>query len=571
MYGQERRYAIADIEVHGSKAFSEGDYGKWLSFRAGENVSQSQIADRSRQILTRLREEGRYFASIDSLNYRFSRDSSEVALHLFISEGPDVRVSEITYMGLAVEFSSVLNRTRLEAGDAFVEADLEEDFSEIVSYLERRGYPYCRVEVDTLQMVILGEDIVGVVVVASVDVGPPVSVSEIQIRGNRQTRSRVILRELRIPAGAEYDQRVVDAIVPRLMRMGFFKWVNPPRLEWLPDSTGRLVIELEESSSNQFDGILGYNPGATGEKGFITGMINLSFRSLFGTGRRLDTRWERRAAETQEFVFRYIEPWVMGFPVNLDFGFEQLLQDTSYVQRSTGLGTEFLYSDKLSFFSRVSTRTISPDSLAGIRFGIPKSRALNLSLGVTFSTVDLPANPSGGLYYSTSFEWSRKRVAATESSGAPDETFDQKRLSVDFESYTPLFRWQILALGLHGREITSDEPVVPITEQYRFGGSRSLRGYREEQFRGSRIAWASFEYRYLLGRFSRFFGFVDVGYFFREEMLQDAKAQIKETRLGYGIGLRIDTRLGIFGIDYGLGEGDGLSDGKVHVGLSNVF
>ena len=65
---------------------------------------------------------------------------------------------------------------------------------------------------------------------------------------------------------------------------------------------------------------------------------------------------------------------------------------------------------------------------------------------------------------------------------------------------------------------------------------------------------------------SRALAFVDVGYYFR-----GGSNPAKDTKLGYGIGLRAYTRLGIIGLDYGLGEGDRLLDGKLHVGLVREF
>ncbi len=107
---------------------------------------------------------------------------------------------------------------------------------------------------------------------------------------------------------------------------------------------------------------------------------------------------------------------------------------------------------------------------------------------------------------------------------------------------------------------------MPFHELLVLGGARSLRGYREEQFRGTRVALGSVEYRYLLGRRSRAIAFVDAGYWYR-----DGSNVAKDTNLGYGIGLRGDTRLGTISIDYGLGEGDDLLDGKLHVGLIREF
>jgi outer membrane translocation and assembly module TamA len=64
---------------------------------------------------------------------------------------------------------------------------------------------------------------------------------------------------------------------------------------------------------------------------------------------------------------------------------------------------------------------------------------------------------------------------------------------------------------------------------------------------------------------SRFFLFVDGG------QIESKNQTIDLFRVGYGFGLRIETRLGIMGVDYGLGRGDSWMRGKVHVGLINYF
>ena len=40
---------------------------------------------------------------------------------------------------------------------------------------------------------------------------------------------------------------------------------------------------------------------------------------------------------------------------------------------------------------------------------------------------------------------------------------------------------------------------------------------------------------------------------------------------GYGLGIRIETGLGMFGVSYALGKGDSILEGKVHFGLINDF
>ncbi len=395
-----------------------------------------------------------------------------------------------------------------------------------------------------------------------------------EIRGNTQTRDFVILRELPLAAGELYDQRKVEKIAPRLTKLGYFKWINPPRLQWQKNETGKLIIELAEGSYNRFDGVIGYNPGTQESKGFVTGLIDVSFGNLFGTGRQVDAHWERRTEKTQQLRLHYLEPWVAGLPLNAGLGFEQVIQDTSYVERALALDLRLRVNESLGLFSRVATRSVTPDSLAALRFGIPPSNSVSLALGVAFDSRDNVVNPRSGVNYRASFEWSRKKVSVRDSLTAvssESESFNQKRISVDLETYLPVLRWQVFAVGVHGREIRTDEEVVSVTDQYRFGGTRTLRGYREEQFRGSKIAWANIEYRYLVNDLSRLFLFLDLGYFFREDLVQQVPVAVEAAKIGYGFGMRVDTRLGLLGVDYGLGEGDSFSRGKIHISLRNAF
>ena len=133
-----------------------------------------------------------------------------------------------------------------------------------------------------------------------------------------------------------------------------------------------------------------------------------------------------------------------------------------------------------------------------------------------------------------------------------------------------------MALSIRADILLSDEEVPPLFELFPLGGSESLRGYREDQFRGTVVGLGSLEYRLLLGRVSRIFPFIDVGYCHRPykgATLDDGYVVRIESdiAIGYGFGLRIDSRAGVLGMDYGLGRGDGIGEGKVHLRMENVF
>jgi len=106
---------------------------------------------------------------------------------------------------------------------------------------------------------------------------------------------------------------------------------------------------------------------------------------------------------------------------------------------------------------------------------------------------------------------------------------------------------------------------------FRFGGAKTLRGYRENQFLGSRVAWTNAEYRFLLGRRSFLFGFLDTGYYNRPAQPEQNLPGEDGVKYGYGFGLRTDTPLGNIGVSFALGQGDSFSQGKIHIGLINDF
>lgn len=573
------RVKMHRLRLHGNKKFGDSEIQKWLNLERNQFITELEIYQRCTRVLEKFQQEGHYFAKFDSISFQYAPDSSQVAVDLYLYEGARVVVDSISIVGFTGEFAELSRDFQTKTGKVFRVQDLQEDVEHLIEKYENAGYPYCRVQVDEL-LFEKGEPPAEIKLTLKIQVvsGELVRLDEIEILGNEQTKPYVIRRELGLKVGEIYRQQKIDDVPSRLLNLGYFQWVNPPKLRWKPQQgMGKLIIELKEGHHNRFDGVIGYNPATANNKGFLTGLIDVSFRNLFGTGREFAIKWQRKTEKTQEFRLQYLEPWVAGLPLNVSVGFEQLIQDTSYVQRILGFRGTLRLSHRLAFYSELWKKDVSPDSSGQILFGISPSNSVNLTLGLSFNTVDHWLNPKSGLKYQSSFEWGRKKVGRrltdTTEIDESDEThsFSQKMLTVDFEFYLPIFRWQVFALGLHGRQIKSNEEEIAIADQYRFGGSRDLRGYREEQFRGSRIAWTNVEYRYLLNRRSRFFVFFDLGYYFREEIVNNQLLKIEEAKIGYGLGLRLDTRLGYFGIDYGLGQGDGLSNGKIHIRLTNEF
>ena len=265
--------------------------------------------------------------------------------------------------------------------------------------------------------------------------------------------------------------------------------------------------------------------------------------------------WEKVHIGHDRIAFDYTEPWLLGAPIDAGVRAEQVNRDTLY---STTEGDLFVTA-------RFGTRFAVTWSAGGERYvpgagNEPSTNGHRTALELAYERTDNPLNPTRGL--ETRGRLSYASVKAKEG----DASYRTGTLALSAAVYLPVRHAQVLAVIARGAALASSDADVPLHQQLVLGGAGDLRGYREEQFHGTTTVLGSLEYRLILGRYSRIAAFIDVGH-----CSVDGSNPVSETKLGYGVGLRGETRLGIIAVDYGLGEGDGFLDGKLHVGLVREF
>jgi outer membrane protein insertion porin family len=377
------------------------------------------------------------------------------------------------------------------------------------------------------------------------------------------TRTPVIVRETRLRRGELYRQSKIDGAQQQLQRLGFFSKVSPLSIASVRGDTVDLTVDLEEGKTNSINGVIGYTPEQNNRKGYLTGLVDLSLANLFGTGRQIDVLWHRRDPYSSNLAFGYTEPWILGTPLRVDGHLEQIDQDSTYIQTMAWVGLSTDLTDHLSGGLRFAWERVVPDSGGGTF--LARSTTYTAGARAEYDTRNNPSNPRHGLYYRTSADYGRKRNRATASFTPQRPKVRTAKFTLDLEHFIPI--------ALHGREFRSGEKPVPVAEHFRLGGATTLRGYREDQFTGTRLAWANVEYRYLVTPMSRMFLFIDMGSYFREQIDPGTNTLnvVDRYKFGYGLGFRLQSKVGIIGLDFGLGEGDSFSQGKIHIRMENKF
>ncbi|MFH1009488.1 MAG: BamA/TamA family outer membrane protein [Candidatus Latescibacterota bacterium] len=485
---------------------------------------------------------------------------------VWAEDPPEIRIGSVQILGCTLDTAAVRETLDLVEETILSKARIQEGSERLVRYYEERGYPFAAV---ALSHVSLENDRaeVGLVITE----GPSVSIGSLEVRGNTNTRPEVILRELRIRPGQPYDQRQIDSGMRCLARLTFLERVRPPTLRFDPNREEvALIIEIAEAQANRANAVVGYVPGVGESKSFFTGLVDVSLGNLSGTGRKVQARWERRDPISSGILLKYEEPWVFGFPVHAGGTFGQK-QRSGYTEATATCFLDFPISEQITGGFSVGFEQATPDSAGS--WVMPRTASWVGGLTFAYDGTDHWENPTRGFRLSSTSDVGLKQNHATEHYSPSKTEVIRRRYGLNLAYLRPLRKRQVFYIGLHSAAVDSPERVLPLSEKLWLGGAHSLRGYREDQFGGIRIGWTNVEYRLLLGPESRAFLFLDGGYVFDRRMAADGAGttDMEDSKIGYGFGVRVRSRMGIVGIDYGLGKGDGWMEGKVHVGVENRF
>ena len=566
----EKPRLIRQITFEGIEHLDRKQLSKLIGIDAGQPYLPTEMVAGLNRVLEKYREDGFVFASIKPEVETIPPD--QVHIRLDIREGSRARTGEITIEGNQLLSTNDLRRALgLRKGTPFSQATFEGGIDKLLALYSERGYPKAEIEPTNFHV---SEEQGKVDLHLQIREGNQVRIGAVKLTGLQKTKPEVVLRELPVQTGDVFDQRKIDQSFHRLVNLGYFYEVSPSLLE--EGKTPAEVIfnaRVTEARTGRFSGVIGYAPPTTEFEGApqLTGVIEATETNLLGTGRGVNFLWKSGLLQTLRIG--YAEPWAFGKPVKIGIEYWQLKQRNQFTDAESNenaasitIAARFrrLFEGSLGFsYKRIGlptnepffptipssvhspiTDAADPAAQSGVKYGV--------TLGLTRDSRDYFLNPTRGRLDHVAFEFSRG-------------DFKLRKLWVDLRGYFPTWRRQVIALGLHGAVAWGD--YIPPTELFYLGGANTLRGYDEDWFFGPRRVYANIEYRLLVGRTSQFFVFTDLG----AVTQVDQPTVFDPLRVGYGFGMRLESKGGLLRMDYGLAEGRSALEGKIHVNLGTSF
>ena len=420
------------------------------------------------------------------------------------------------------------------------------------------------------------------------------NVEDFKVKGNVKTKDYVVIREMKLKKGKPFNAKDARRSMQRVYNLGYFEDVN------IKLNPGREpnAVEVEISVVEMNTGTFGIGAGYSNADGFV-GMISIGDKNFRGTGDKINIRWEFGGEDNKNYDFSYTRPWIDDKETSATLNLYDITNeyadyniDGNEIARydKKRRGQEITLSRKTNneFISNYITIKNRVDIYKGVADGyesdtqyydekfytdkdhhdskyeswMPTSAAArraenfgttrSLTFGRVYDSRDNVYDPHEGKRMGYSMEWA----------GGLGGDFDFTKWTADWRYYYRAGGESVWALNLGAGYASGN---MPLSQRFTMGGSDTLRGYEDDQFRGNSMLKATLEYRFPIVKKVQGVLFTDNGYAW-DKRHEDA-FDLGLIKNSYGVGLRINSPLGPVKLDYGYGE-DG---GKFHFSFGGQF
>jgi outer membrane protein insertion porin family len=412
-------------------------------------------------------------------------------------------------------------------------------------------------------------------------------VEDFTIVGNDKTKDKVILREMKLKKGKPFNKFLASRSMERLYNTGYFEDVN---MKLLPGKENEHNVIIEIDVIEQKTGIVTVGAGYSDSDGTV-GIVELGDTNFRGTGDKVNFHWEfGGAGDGKNYTISYTRPWINSNGDSLGASiFNRIYtyddydakghEIAEYDKRRKGWNLTWGHvSDdyRTNYFNFDSTKE-SYDDHDGFDWGGTAEdkghhakdrsddwyRAIMDNFGTTnsftfthvFDNRDNYFNASKGRRISFAAQWGGHGLGGD---------YDFYKFTAEGRFYKGLGNGHILALRLMGGYIDGD---VSYGNLFDLGGSNTLRGYEDDQFKGKKMYAATLEYRFPIAKKVQGVLFTDAGSAWGLDRGKIPWYNDDDSlNWSVGVGLRLQTPIGPIRLDYGHGD-----QNKFHFSFGTQF
>jgi outer membrane protein assembly factor BamA len=463
----------------------------------------------------------------------------------------------------------------------------------IINYYGRTGYPFAKVQLDSIRISDKGD---GITAKLKVNKSVLYHIDSIHVYGKLKIKNSFLQHYLGIPNGSVYNNDKLQLISKKLSELQYLQEQQRWDLNML--GTGSILnLYLQPKRSSQVDVLVGVAPASTvGGKAQISGNVNLNLKNSLGYGETIALNWQQLQKQSPKLNIGYQHPYIFNFPFGVDLSFDLYKKDSAYVQLNGRIGIQYTLSATRSmniFYQAQRTFLLSggyDTNQIRINKVLPQNidvTANNIGIEYNYSSTNYRYNPRKGNELSVFTTIGLKKITRNndiinlKDPGNPSFNFNSLYDSLKPNSY----QFNIHVIAAHyfpsGKRSTFktslntgifQSPFIFKNELFRIGGYKLLRGFDEESIYANKYAVFTGEFRYLTGLNSFIYLFSDIGFTGTHFQSNTFSNNFQS----FGLGLSFETKVGILNVAYAIGNRNDVNfnfrqASKIHFGYINYF
>lgn len=352
-----------------------------------------------------------------------------------------------------------------------------------------------------------------------------------------------------------FNKESLEKISNDFKSISFVKQTKYPEILFNPDTT-KVYVYIEKKKNNYFDGFLGFSN--SDKKLILNGYVDLSLNNILNTGDEFSIKWRSDGKDQKNFNLDIELPFVFKSPIGLKLQLNIFKQDSTFQNSKTDINLGYYLNNKSKIY-------LGYQSTESSDIGNLNSTLLNDFNNYFFtSSFDFKNSKEDPLFPEKSSLNLKIGYGKRESKIDSSNQFSG---SINFNYVLDLNKKNSLYVSSHNYFLQSDSYLI--NELFRFGGIKSIRGFKENSLQGSQANLILTEYRY---RFSPNFymhSIVDYGYY------KDNSTESSNNPLGVGIGFGLLNNGGKLNFIYANGIDNKqvvkLSNSIIHISFKSYF
>lgn len=521
-------------------------------------IRSSVLARYLSRVSTSATAQNRIDALLDSLGY-FAPTSkrSSNGRTVTINAGPRTSLAAITLV------CPPEDSLALPSFDGFVPCPYDAGFvaaamKRILAVCTNSGYPFAVIAVSLIPD--SSRSGTSMTALLTVSPGRRCRFSDVHITGIVRTRKSQIVKDIAFAPGAWYSSEAVEQTLSRLKTRPYIEQVSalppllsPPRVG---DSTGQAYVlvtfQVVEKSGMGLDGAVGVE-AAGNSPVRPAGTLDFTLVNILGIGDRAAVMY-RGSSDEQQLDISIGKTRIAGLALDLDAGFELEVHENQYGQLGGTISALLDLPGRWQGGMRANGHetTVNDASGGSWRYG----------------GVDLVVRRLGEPRQRGTASVGAEIVTGSGIVGRQSRRYNRWHAELNARMQVPLTRQISLMGAFVSGNLVTGEDRLGVSERYRTGGYRSVRGYPDNVFAFMHRFYGQSEILWYFAKAGAVYLFLDGGVGFFQE-LSLANPGNRHELLGYGTGIRVPVRIGTASFEWGRNIDDNSGLGRIHVRFTN--